>query len=86
MKVCMHVCACVIGRVVEELEELICRTCGAHLYKYLQRKWQFVVLLMKIHLMYNFQVPFCSIVHNGAGFVYDFKPTVEYVPLVFSAL
>lgn len=37
-------------------------------------------------LVYNFQVLFRSIVQNDAGFVYDFKPAVEYVSLVFPTL
>lgn len=48
-----------------ELEEhsrqenkLICGTsCGTRLCKYLQSKWQLVIVLMKIHFMYNFPGP-----------------------------
>lgn len=57
-----------------------------HISKYFQSKWQLVILLMKIHFVYDFQVLFCSIIQNAFGFVYDFKPIVEYVSLVFPAL
>lgn len=87
-------CVCVIGSVAaEELQEHFRRGRSSfvgrvmeHISKYFQSKWQLVMLLKKIHFMYSFQVLVCSIIQNVAEFVYDFKPTVAYIPTVFPAL
>lgn len=82
-----------LGWVTELLEEHsrqgekpISKICGTYLCEYLQSKWQLAIFKINSHFMYHLQVLFCSIIQNDAGFVFDFKPTVEHVSLVFPAL
>lgn len=102
MCLCTCACACVcirshicdrVGWVAEELEEhfrsgekLIYGLVEEHSSVNIQRKWQLMILLMKIHFRYNSQVLFSCMVQNDAGFVHSFQPTVEHIFAEFPAL
>ena len=94
---CVCVCMCVyvwgVGWLAEKLEErsrpreklihrACCRNISVNTFKVRGNLWFFKI---QIHFMYNFQVLFCTIMQNDAGFVYAFKPTVEHVSLMLPA-